>query len=65
MELQDYCPTKVIAQPRLQINKDQPISQQPKIGKSRQVSFPTAQQVNLTAYSPHCSYNVERQAGML
>ena len=36
-----------------------------KTGESRKVPFPTAQQVNLPACSPHCPFNAERQAGKL
>ena len=32
------------------------------MGESRQVSFPTAHQESLPAYSPHCPFNAERQA---
>ena len=35
------------------------------MGESRQVPFPTAQQVNLPAWSSHCPFNAERQAGKL
>ena len=35
------------------------------MGESRQVPFPTAQQVNLPACSPHCPFNAERQSGKL
>ena len=34
-------------------------------GDIPQVSFPTAQQVNLPVCSPHCPFNAERQAGKL
>ena len=43
----------------------QPSVYMTKMGKSRKVSFPTAQQVNLPACSPHCPFNAERQAGKL
>ena len=33
-----------------------------KMGESRLVPFPTAQQVSLPACSPHCPFNAERQA---
>ena len=36
-----------------------------KMEESRQVSFPTALQVNLPACFPHCPFNAERQAGKL
>ena len=36
-----------------------------KMGDSRQAPFPTAQQVNLPACSPHCLFNAKRQAGKL
>ena len=36
-----------------------------KMGESRYVPFPTAQQVNLPTSSPHCPFNAERQAGKL
>ena len=36
-----------------------------RVGESRQVPFPTAQQANLPACSPHCPFNAERQAGKL
>ena len=36
-----------------------------KMGESWLVPFPTAQQVNLPASSPHCPFNAERQAGKL
>ena len=34
-----------------------------KMGESRQVLFPTAQQVNLPVCSSHCPFNAERKAG--
>ena len=34
-----------------------------KLRDSRYVLFPTAQQVNLPACSPHCPYNAERRTG--
>ena len=33
--------------------------------ESREVPFPTAQQVNLPTCSTHCPFNAERQAGKL
>ena len=36
-----------------------------KMGESRLVPFPTAQQVNLSACFPHCLFYAERQAGKL
>ena len=36
-----------------------------KMGEFRYVPFPTAQQVSLSACSPHCPLNAERQAGKL
>ena len=35
------------------------------IGESCSAPFPTVQQVNLPACSPHCSFNAERQARKL
>ena len=43
----------------------QPFVYHTKMGESRQVPFPTAQQVNLPACSPHCPFNAERQVGKL
>ena len=34
-----------------------------KVGESRLVLFPKAQQVNLPACSSHCPFNAERQTG--
>ena len=36
-----------------------------KMEESRQIPFPTTQQVNLLACSAHCTFDVERQAGKL
>ena len=36
-----------------------------KLGEFHELLFPTAQQLNLSACSPHCPFNAERQAGKL
>ena len=49
----------------LAYRSSQPSVYHTKMGESRQVPFPTAQQVNLPACSPHCPFNAKRQAGKL